>query len=131
MFHLTRVSTGVPSAALDVVSTGTLTNIYAQIWRDSNGAVKSSMSATGVMMATKFIGDGSGITNFTGTGQFQFTSLTSATGKRRRCGLQLNHSPKSSYTQMTTKMAWWCSPTIQMCTAAGGGSMPYAPNAGA
>ena len=51
-----------PAAALDVVSTGTANNQFAQIWRDSSGVIKSSMSATGVMMATKYIGDGSGLT---------------------------------------------------------------------
>jgi len=31
----------------------------AQIWRNSGGTIKSSMSATGVMMAVKFVGAGS------------------------------------------------------------------------
>jgi hypothetical protein len=56
------ISTRIPSAALDVVSTGTADNQMAQIWRASDGVIRSSMSATGVLMAFKFIGDGSGLT---------------------------------------------------------------------
>jgi len=55
-------------AALDVVSTGTTGNQYAQIWRDSTGLIVSSMSATGVLMAAKFVGDGSGLTGLSATG---------------------------------------------------------------
>ncbi|OGR53501.1 MAG: hypothetical protein A2049_01905 [Elusimicrobia bacterium GWA2_62_23] len=43
------ISTGTPQAALDVVSTGTASNVYAQIWRDSTGLIVSSMTATGVL----------------------------------------------------------------------------------
>ena len=39
----------------------------AQLWRNSGGAIVSSVSATGVMMASKFIGDGSGLTGIAGT----------------------------------------------------------------
>jgi hypothetical protein len=60
------ISTRAPQAALDVVSTGTATAQMAQIWRSSNGVVQASMSATGVMMAAKFIGDGSGLTGISG-----------------------------------------------------------------
>ncbi|HAT73284.1 MAG TPA: hypothetical protein DCS63_10765 [Elusimicrobia bacterium] len=59
------ISTGVPCAALDVVSTGTAHTEMAQIWRESGGVIKASMSATGVMMAVKFIGDGSGLAGIT------------------------------------------------------------------
>ncbi|HCC49238.1 MAG TPA: hypothetical protein DEQ38_14145 [Elusimicrobia bacterium] len=38
-----------PNAALDVVSTGTASNVYAQIWRASDGTVVSSVSATGML----------------------------------------------------------------------------------
>jgi len=55
-------------AALDVVSTGTAANQFSQIWRDSAGVIKSSMSATGVMMAVKYIGDGSGLTGLAANG---------------------------------------------------------------
>jgi len=57
------ISTRAPQAALDIVSTGTLISQYAQIWRDSTGLIVSSMTATGVMMAAKFVGDGSSLTN--------------------------------------------------------------------
>jgi hypothetical protein len=40
----------------------------AQIWRDSNNVVVGSMSATGVMSAVKFIGDGSALSGLTGVG---------------------------------------------------------------
>jgi len=44
---LIGISTDTPRAALDIVSTGTTINQYAQIWRDSDGAVVASMTATG------------------------------------------------------------------------------------
>ena len=65
---LLGVSTGAPFAALDVVSTGTASNIYAQLWRNGGGTIVSSMSSTGVMMAARFVGDGSGITSLAGAG---------------------------------------------------------------
>ena len=43
------ISTRAPQAALDIVSTGTLINQYAQIWRASDGTIVSSMTATGVL----------------------------------------------------------------------------------
>jgi len=55
------LSTGSPQARLDVLAGGNTMADYAQIWRDSNGNIQSSMSATGVMMASKFVGDGSGL----------------------------------------------------------------------
>jgi len=73
------ISTRVPQGALDVVSTGTANNQYAQIWRDSNGTIKSSMSATGVLMATKFIGDGSGLTGMSGDNLGNHTATTNLT----------------------------------------------------
>ncbi len=49
---LVGISTGVPYAALDVVSTGTASNIYAQIWRNGSGVEVASMTSTGVLYAT-------------------------------------------------------------------------------
>ncbi len=60
------VSTRNPQAALDVVSTGAVSNVYAQIWRDSTGNIISSMSASGAFEAVRFVGDGSGLTGVTG-----------------------------------------------------------------
>ena len=57
------ISTGAPQAALDVVATGLSSADMAQLWRNSAGAVVSSVSATGVVMGVKFIGDGSGLLN--------------------------------------------------------------------
>ena len=62
------ISTRAPQAALDIVSTGTLVSQFAQIWRDGGGVIKGSMSATGVLQAVKFVGDGSALTGITGTG---------------------------------------------------------------
>jgi len=45
------ISTRVPQAALDIVSTGTMVNQYAQIWRDSNGVIKASMTVNGNIYA--------------------------------------------------------------------------------
>ncbi|OIO04086.1 MAG: hypothetical protein AUJ51_02590, partial [Elusimicrobia bacterium CG1_02_56_21] len=61
------ISTGAPQAALDIVSTGTVQTQFAQIWRNSGGIVISSVSATGVAMASKFVGDGSGLTGVSGS----------------------------------------------------------------
>ncbi|OGR45177.1 MAG: hypothetical protein A2X35_02135 [Elusimicrobia bacterium GWA2_61_42] len=46
------ISTRVPQAALDIVSTGTASNIYAQIWRNGSGVEVASMTSTGVLYAT-------------------------------------------------------------------------------
>lgn len=43
------ISTRVPEAALDIVSTGTASNIYAQIWRDGSGNIVSSMTSQGTL----------------------------------------------------------------------------------
>lgn len=61
------ISTRVPQAALDVVSTGTLSTQFAQIWRNSSKVIQASMSATGVMMADSFIGNGALLTNLNAT----------------------------------------------------------------
>ena len=55
-----------PSAKLDVVSTGTAVDVYAQIWRNGSGVIVGSMSATGVLEAARFVGDGSGLTGVAG-----------------------------------------------------------------
>jgi len=60
------ISTRAPQAALDVVSTGTASNVYAQIWRDSTGLVVSSVNSQGV-----FYGNGSGLTGVTAAGAVQ------------------------------------------------------------
>ncbi len=57
------LSTGVPQARLDVLASASDPATMAQIWRNSAGTVVSSVSATGVMMGSKFVGDGSGLTN--------------------------------------------------------------------
>lgn len=43
------ISTRAPQAALDIVSTGTASNIYAQIWRNASGTIVSSMTSEGVL----------------------------------------------------------------------------------
>ena len=55
------ISTRSPQAALDIVSTGTDVNVFAQIWRDGSGVIVASMSSTGVLQANYFVGDGSGL----------------------------------------------------------------------
>ncbi|MCX5792205.1 MAG: tail fiber domain-containing protein [Elusimicrobia bacterium] len=57
---LVGISTGVPQAALDVVSSGTAANIYAQIWRDSMGVIVASMTSQGALYTT--LSSGQGIT---------------------------------------------------------------------
>lgn len=56
------ISTGAPQARLDLLAGGSGQADMAQIWRKSNGDIVSSMSATGVMAAARFVGDGSGLT---------------------------------------------------------------------
>lgn len=63
---LVGVSTGSPQAALDVVSDNSAVSLPVQIWRNSSGAVVSSMSSAGHMMAVRYVGDGSGLTGVTG-----------------------------------------------------------------
>ena len=53
-------------AMLEVVSTGATAGYMAQIWRDSSGIIVASMSATGVMQAVKYTGDGSGLSGISG-----------------------------------------------------------------
>ncbi|HNW43353.1 MAG TPA: hypothetical protein PKI19_02545, partial [Elusimicrobiales bacterium] len=55
------IGTETPRAALDVRGAAEAPEI--QIWRGGGGNIVSSMSATGVMAATKFVGDGSGLTS--------------------------------------------------------------------
>lgn len=55
------ISTRVPQAALDIVSTGTASNIYAQIWRDGGGVTVASMTSEGKLFA-----DGSALTGIAG-----------------------------------------------------------------
>jgi len=56
------IGLGAAAAQLDVQSSG----VNAQFWRNSGGTIISSVSATGVMMASKFIGDGSSLTGIGG-----------------------------------------------------------------
>jgi len=56
------ISTDTPQARLDVKAAGSTASDMVQIWRDSNGVIVGSMSATGVLMANKFLGDASGLT---------------------------------------------------------------------
>ncbi|MCX5786845.1 MAG: hypothetical protein NTX59_14275 [Elusimicrobia bacterium] len=53
------VGTLTPAARLEVKGAGS--DLYTQIWRNSGGTVISSMSAAGVLMASKFMGDGSAL----------------------------------------------------------------------
>jgi hypothetical protein len=55
------ISTNAPQARLDVKAAGSTASDMVQIWRDSNGVIVGSMSATGVLMANKFLGDASGL----------------------------------------------------------------------
>ncbi|MDD2805807.1 MAG: hypothetical protein PHV33_09640 [Elusimicrobiales bacterium] len=71
------IGTGTPYAVLDIVSTGTLSDVYAQIWRDGNGDIISSMSATGVLKAAAFVGNGAGLTGVT-AGLLADNSVTTA-----------------------------------------------------
>jgi hypothetical protein len=62
--NLMGVGMSAPAARLDVQSTGSTPPYMAQLWRDSNGTIVSSVSATGVMTASKFVSAMGG-----GTGQ--------------------------------------------------------------
>ena len=58
--------TGAQLAAVEVISTGTAANIYAQIWRDGTGAIVSSMTSLGVLYP-KQIASGDNLGNHTAT----------------------------------------------------------------
>ncbi len=55
------IGMGDPKGRLDVQAAGSAQTDMAQIWLNSGGVVISSMSATGVMMASRFVGDGSAL----------------------------------------------------------------------
>ncbi len=55
-----------PAARLDVAAAGSGPADMGQVWRNSGGTVVSSVSATGVLMAARFVGDGSGLTGVSG-----------------------------------------------------------------
>ncbi|MBI4349842.1 MAG: hypothetical protein HY550_00230, partial [Elusimicrobia bacterium] len=61
------ISTKAPQARLDVLAAGSAQTDMAQIWRDGTGVIVGSMSATGVLKAVKFLGDGSALSGLGGT----------------------------------------------------------------
>ena len=61
------ISTRVPQGALDIVSTGTASNIYAQIWRDGGGVIVASMTSQGMLYATLPPGAGDNLGDHTAT----------------------------------------------------------------
>ncbi|MBI4350217.1 MAG: hypothetical protein HY550_02155, partial [Elusimicrobia bacterium] len=62
------ISTRTPAAALDIVSTGTAANVYAQIWRDSTGLIVASMTATGdIAQSGVLTSNGAGNNYFAGS----------------------------------------------------------------
>lgn len=103
---LVGVSTGSPQAALDVVSDNAGVSLPVQIWRNSSGAIVSSMSSAGHMMAVRYVGDGSGLTGVTGalgldvskvakagdtmTGQLTVASTVTVTGSNGQYGLEVS-----------------------------------------
>ena len=77
----------LPLARLDVVSTGTASNIYAQVWRNGAGVVVASMTSQGILHATLAPGVGDNMGNHTATrdldlAQFGISNVStiSATG---------------------------------------------------
>jgi hypothetical protein len=72
------ISTRNPQAALDVLSTGTASNVYAQIWRNSAGTIVSSMTATGVLYPAITASDDTKVakTGDTMTGQLTLSGST-------------------------------------------------------
>jgi hypothetical protein len=67
------ISTRVPQAALDIVSTGTTVDYYAQIWRRGDGVVVASMTATGKLYAdiSASVPPGDNLGNHTATAALQ------------------------------------------------------------
>ncbi|HOW89171.1 MAG TPA: hypothetical protein PL037_02730, partial [Elusimicrobiales bacterium] len=73
------ISTTSPEGRLDVKALNTSPTTMAQIWRNSNGVIQASMSATGVMKANYFIGNGSLLTNLNVSGIAGTPALTFGT----------------------------------------------------
>ncbi|HOW90627.1 MAG TPA: hypothetical protein PL037_10105, partial [Elusimicrobiales bacterium] len=73
------IRTASPQGRLDVLSAGSNPTDMVQIWRNSGGVIQGSMSATGVMMAKKFIGDGALLTNISVSGIAGTPALTFGT----------------------------------------------------
>jgi hypothetical protein len=92
------LSTGVPMAAIDVVSTGAAANVYAQIWRDNTGLVVASMTANGRFSTLQAIpGDNLGNHNATQNLQMNWfdiltVSTISAVGRISAAYYQVNAS---------------------------------------
>jgi len=106
---LLGVSTGVPYAALDVVSTGTASNIYAQIWRNGGGVVVASMTSEGKLFA-----DGSGLTGVNaatgGTGGDNLGShIATMTLQMQGFGINTSSTVTAAYYQIagSTVLAVW------------------------
>jgi hypothetical protein len=60
---LVGVANAAPQAALDLLATGSTPSDMAAVWRNSSGQVVSTISATGVVTAARFVGDGSGLSS--------------------------------------------------------------------
>ncbi len=100
------LSTGAPQARLDVLASGATPDVMAQLWRNSGGTVVSSVSATGVIMAAKFIGDGSALTNLTGASDnlgnhIATTTLNMATFNIVNVGSITANGSITTYSSMT------------------------------
>ncbi|MBI5744541.1 MAG: hypothetical protein HY952_08335, partial [Elusimicrobia bacterium] len=74
------IAAASPAAALDAAADGAAVSDFVQIWRKSDGVIVGSMSATGVLMAAKLIGDGSGITGLPGGDNLGNHTATQALG---------------------------------------------------
>jgi hypothetical protein len=65
----------IPLAALDVKSTGTAANVYAQIWRNGGGTVVASMTSQGTLYATLPPGAGDNLGNHTAAANLQMNTF--------------------------------------------------------
>ncbi|MDO8806594.1 MAG: hypothetical protein Q7R35_19450, partial [Elusimicrobiota bacterium] len=96
------ISTRIPQAALDVVSTGTAQTQFAQLWRRGDGVIVGSMSATGSLTASRFVGDGSGLTGVGGLSGGQTPQLAYWTGASALGNSNLSRDSATSLTAVAS-----------------------------
>ncbi len=111
------ISMREPQAALDVVSTGTAANVYAQIWRDSIGVVVSSITATGLLNVNSLVATGNvGIGTVLPDQKLTVAGNISQTGNLISSGTGANYF--AGYVGMGTM-----SPEFQLHVAGSGGTI--------
>jgi hypothetical protein len=116
------ISTGTPQGRLDILSAGSTQGDMATIWRRGDGVIVGSMSATGVMAAVRFVGDGSGITNIGGSDNL---GNHTATQDLKMQGFSLVNAASGTFNQALTV---YSSATVAGAAGVGTPKIYFTPN---